>query len=255
MILKKSLSILSCCFTIIFTFQAIAQVSDNAGEPVNNRQRSLEVNEEGVKLIKNRDFIGAEKMFLRALEIDRNNVTAAFNLASVFMQNKNPQKAIDLLLPYVKNNTKDAGIYARIGDAYFVSKQLKESLPNYEKAMAIDANFPGVAAKMATLYTMQGETKKAEELLKKSIEQNPKNSDLYSNLGSVLLANKKPKEAIDAIKKSLSLVPTKEAYITLGNSYKTLRDNQNALIAFKRAKDLGENSPEIDQVINELEEG
>lgn len=230
--------------------------NQQASDQQTNKQQPLSVslNEDGVKLVKKRDFISAEKLFLRALDADKGNLTAVFNLAGVYLQNKNDSGAINLLKQYAKPEQKDAGIFARLGDAYFVNKEIKEAKGAYEKALSLNTNYPGASSRLGTIYSLLNDTESAEVMLDRAASLDPKNPTILSNLASVLYANKKYDEAIKAAKRSTSINPSKEAYITLGNIYLAKGNQKDALTAFKRAKDLGENSKNIEEVIKELEE-
>ncbi len=46
-------------------------------------------------------------------------------------------------------------------------------------------------------------------------------------------------------KRALQIKPTKELYVTLGSAYEALKDVKNSVIAFERARDMGDNSTEL----------
>lgn len=253
--------LISCFFAVFVLFNHPMDVfsqeatgDTNSAVPSNDHQLSNSLNEDGVKLVKKRDFIGAEKLFLRALAADKGNLTAVFNLSGVYLQNKNDGGAISLLKQYATKEQKDAGIFARLGDAYFVQKDIKEARTSYEKALSLNPNYPGVSTRLGTIYSMQGEMANAEIMLNKAADLDPNNPTTLSNLGSVLYALKKYDLAIKSLKRSTSINPTKEAYITLGNIYLAKSNEKEALVSFKRAKELGDDSKGLNEIINELSE-
>jgi tetratricopeptide (TPR) repeat protein len=215
--------------------------------------RSLELNEEAVKKIAKQDFQGAEETLRKAIAIDSGNLTAVFNLAGMFISNKKLPDAINLLESYIKIFPKDAGLHARLGDAYFVDKKLDPALTQYQQAIALSPQYPGVAARLGTLYSLQNNAPLAEEYFTKAVELIPNNPELLANLASVKLANAKPKEAIDYAERSLRIKQSKEAYSTLGSAYRGVKNFKNALSAFREAQQLGDNSKEVKAAIAELE--
>ena len=97
-----------------------ASKSSSAAPTLSARaQRSLELNEQGVVAIKGRNFDRAESLFKQALEVDEKNLTAVFNLAGMYITNKKDAQAVTLLSKYAKDYPSDAGLQARLGDAYF----------------------------------------------------------------------------------------------------------------------------------------
>lgn len=216
--------------------------------------QSIDLNEQGIRKVKEKKFEAAEELFRRALLADRYNLTAVFNLASIYLRENKAQLAIDLLTPYVQTSSNDPGLFARLGDAYFVQKNIKASIENYEKAHALNKGYPGVSSRLGTLYSLSNDLKNAETAFKEALEAEPKNSVLLANLSSILLANKKPTEAIAAAKRSLQIAPSPEVYITLGSAYRNVKDLKNAIIAFERARDLGDNRPELNAEIEEIEQ-
>lgn len=215
--------------------------------------QSMKLNEAGVAQVKTKNFLAAEDSFKRALAIDRSNLTAVYNLAGVYLQNKRTSAAIDLLDAYTKETQTDAGLFSRLGDAYFAAKQIDKAVQNFERGYGIDPNYPQLITKLGTLYSLKKQLKKAEDILRDGAKRTPNDAQLLSNFSSVLYANKKVKEAITYAKRSLQINPTKELYITLGNCYLSLSDKKSAKVALERARDLGDKSPELDKLLKELD--
>ena len=128
-------------------------------------RKSAELNEKGAHAVLDGKYQAAEEAFQKALAADPGNLTAAFNLAGMFLMLKQETRAIELLQPYAAKNPKDAGLNARLGDAYFTAKNVKQALESYEKAYALDAAYPGVAGKLATLYSLSKRLPDAERVL------------------------------------------------------------------------------------------
>lgn len=215
--------------------------------------RSIELNERAVKAVNSGDYKGAEDLFKQALTADAKNVTAAVNLAAMYMTNEKTSAAVTLLEEYTGLYPTDASLAARLGDAYFNSKKIKEATVAYEKALSLEPAFPLISARLGTLYALQNRLADAERLFQQAVTEDPRNEQWLASLSSVLLANRKPDMAISTAKRALQLNPSKAVYRTLGSAYETLDDSKNSLIAYQRARDLGDNSPELLAKIKELE--
>lgn len=232
---------------------SLAHAADQPTTQLAPNTQSIKLNEAGVAQVKGKNFLAAEDSFKRALAADRSNLTAVYNLAGVYLQNKRTAAAIELLDAYTKETQADAGLFSRLGDAYFAAKQVDKAIQSFEKAYSTDPNYPQVITKLGTLYSLKKQLKKAEDILKDGAKRSPNDAQLLSNLSSVLYANKKTKEAITFAKRSLQINPTKELYITLGNCYLSIADKKNAKVALERARDLGDKSPELQKLLKELE--
>lgn len=214
---------------------------------------SIEFNEKAVLAVNSHDFAAAEDLFKKSLAADGRNVTAVVNLAAMYLTNKKNTQAIELLEEYTVTYPDDASLQARLGDAYFASKRVNDATTSYERALKLDPKYPNVAARLGTLYTLSRRLPDAERLFLQAVEQDPRNGQLLASLSSILLANGKPDMAVSMAKRGLQINPTKELYITLGSAYEALKDLKNSVIAFERARDLGDSSPELRAKLEELQ--
>lgn len=213
---------------------------------------SIELNEKAVKAVQQHDFAKAEALFRKSLAADPRNLTAAYNLAGVYLNNKRQKEALALLNQYIKDFSKDPGLYARRGDVHFSLKDTSAAAKDYEQAIKLEPQYPGLSAKLATIYTLQKRMPDAEKMMLTAVEQEPKNGQLLQNLSALFLVNGKPNESISAAKRALQVSPNADIYITLGNAYEALGDTKNSLISFQRASDLGSTKPELKAKIDEL---
>ena len=214
--------------------------------------KSLELNERAVQAIQKKDFVAAEDLLKRSLASDEHNVTAAFNLASVYLTLNKNHDAVELLSGYIRQTPTDAGLHARLGDALFASKKINEALIAYEDALKIDPKYPAIRVRLATIYTLSKRLQDAEKVLLLAIEQEPQNGEALSNLSALFLANGKAQESIQTAKRALQVKPSSQVYVTMGAAYETVKDFKNALIAFQRAQDLGNATKEVSQKIENL---
>lgn len=227
-------------------------ISKNAPSKNTGNPKSLELNEKGTAAAQAGDFAKAEELLRQATNIDPNNITAVFNLSGVYLRNKKEQQAIQLLLDYTKKVPNDAGLFARLGDAYFATKQIELAASQYEKSLKLNPAYPHSAARLGTIYTMLNKLDGAEKMFLKAVEQNPSDAQLLANLGSVFLANSKPERAVSTAKRGLQIKPSSSLYVTLGSAYEMLKEFDSSLIAFERARDLGDKSEDLQKKIEHL---
>ena len=221
---------------------------ESEGDP-----RSIELNEKGVAAVKARNLKQAEDFFRRSLATDTKNLTAVVNLAAIYMTLRRVPEAISLLEEYSSKYQQDPALYARLGDAYFAGKKIRESVSAYEKALVLDPHFPNVASRLGTVYALTNRLHDAERMFLQAVEENPRDAQTLASLSSLFLGNGKPQLAVSTAKRALQVKPTKEVYVTLGSAYELLKDFKNSLIAFQRAQDLGESSAEVKEKVTALE--
>lgn len=214
--------------------------------------RSLELNEKGVAAMKAGDLKMAQEDLEKALSIDSGNLTAAYNLAGVHLANKKEAEAISLLERYVTDYKKDAGLYGRLGDAYFSAKQLDKAEAAYKSCMALSPRYPDLAAKLGTIYGLQRKYPEAEKMFLLAAEQSPRDVQALNTLSNFMIVNKKPEKAITTAKKALQIKATKESYLALGTAYEMMKDLKNSLISYEKALDLGDTTPELKTKIEGL---
>jgi tetratricopeptide (TPR) repeat protein len=215
-------------------------------------ERSLELNEQGAAALRGKDFVRAEQLFKQSLTADSKNLTAAYNLAGVYITNKNEKEAITLLRSYTTLYPDDAGLLVRLGDALFGNQEVKAAVEQYKKALEKDATYPGIAAKLGTLLSLQGDLPQAARMYEAALKINPKDPQVLSNLSSLYVGLSRPKEAVATAKAALQLTPTRDLYVTLGNAYLDLKENTNALHAFERAASFGSTNQELSKQIEDL---
>jgi tetratricopeptide (TPR) repeat protein len=230
---------------------AIAAPKDAAPKPVN---KSVQLNDQGAALAAKAQYKESEELFRQAVAADSKNITAVYNLAGAYLANKKEDAAIALLTEYTAKLNKDAGLFGRLGDAYFGKKNLALAITNYEKALKIEPNYPKLAGKLATAYLLQNRISDSERMFIAAVNSDPKDGQMLENLSNVLLANHKPDQAVSAAKRALQVKPSAGLYVTLGAAYENMKDFKNALISYERAVDLGSTDPNLKEKISQVKE-
>jgi tetratricopeptide (TPR) repeat protein len=102
---------------------------------------------------------------------------------------------------------------------------------------------------LGNIYLKVGSNEKAIDSFKKAIEMDPSFGWAYSNLALALNHSKKFTESIPLYKKSIELLDTDKgkaiSYNRLGDVYRHLNDQENAMKAYQMASDLDGNTKPI----------
>lgn len=233
-------------------FSSVLQADTKKTEASKGNPRSIELNEKGTAAAHAGDLERAQTYFRDALSADPYNLTAVFNLAGMYVTQHKEPIAITLLEDYVKRYPNDAGLLIRLADVYFGTEQVNDAVTYYERGFELDDAYPRVAEKLGAAYTLTNKPEKAEQMFELAVKQAPKNGRLYANLSSLQLSNGKIDAAIASAKKALHLNPTSEVYVTLGTAYELQENYKSSLIAFERARDMGDTRAELKQKIKAL---
>jgi serine/threonine-protein kinase len=88
----------------------------------------------------------------------------------------------------------------------------------YKRAIALRPNYWRGYDMLGGFYFNTADYSRAEQMYRIATEKDPQSFRSYSNLAASLSAQKKEAEAIDALKKSIALHPTADAYGNLGGA-------------------------------------
>ena len=115
-------------------------------------------------------------------------------------------------------------------------KQYKESIPFFEKAIAMDGNYPDPCNNLAVAHSYLGNTDAAIEALKKGLKINPYYPEGYNNLASFFLQKKMYDQAEKILLHALELRPHYgKAKFNLGRVYLETNQQERAWECFKDA--------------------
>lgn len=172
---------------------------------------SIDLNESlafAKKLIKNKNFDKAEKLYKKILREFPNNFDANYFLASIKAQ---------------KNNYLDSKFYM-------------------EKALSVNPNLPELNNNLGLIYLNLNETEKSISFFKKAIELNRNYILAYTNLGMAYVSLKKVLDAKQSYLKAIEIDPNNLlANYNLANLFKRLGDHENSETYYKKSIEINPN--------------
>jgi superkiller protein 3 len=208
-------------------------------------------------------------------------IQANANLGRLFAQRKEWDKAISYMTAATKLAPKDGGllyelgefyrragrqkkalevfekalvqggspaIYEKLGDTYKQLNLVQEGIKAYSKALnqGNDKNL-AILSKLAHLYYVAGDYKKAEEYNRKIISLAPGSSDArhaYMQLGNILDDVQRYDQAVEMYRKAANLDPTDEVpWINMALSHQKNNSYGKAIKAYKRAISINPDNP------------
>jgi tetratricopeptide (TPR) repeat protein len=105
------------------------------------------------------------------------------------------------------------------GQSYYQMKMIPEAVKEYEQAIAIEPDLPGLRLELGQIYAVRSEWSQAEKQFRAETTLQPGSAEAAFRLGDALLQEGKMKEAGDELQRSDSLHPNMpETLYSLGRA-------------------------------------
>jgi tetratricopeptide (TPR) repeat protein len=113
-------------------------------------------------------------------------------------------ESLDMLLSAFP---RTARAHQALGQNYYEMKMFPDAVKQYEKAMALQPDLPGLKLELGEIYAASSEWQKAEEEFREETRLQPGNAEAFYRLGDTLLREGKMKEAAAELRRSDLLRP------------------------------------------------
>ena len=143
-----------------------------------NQQKVLALMTEGKELIKDEEYVQAEKKFIQVISLDHMNVTAYDILGKTFMGHKDYEHAIEALQHALKLDEKNCSIHQDLGEVYKEMGDLEKAVMYVKKAVKLDPNNPKHLDYLIEVSILHKDKYTAEEAYKTLKKVNPENPKL-----------------------------------------------------------------------------
>ncbi len=170
-------------------------------------------------------FIEAEKSARKAIELDPQNPFAYDQLGvSLESNGKIGQETLNAYSKAIKIEPEFALAYAHLGRLLRRTGKIKESTEAYAKSIAFSKDVPTMIL-VADVLQSQQRYSESEQLLRRSLREDPKNPTALYLLGRALTTRGAFDEAEIILKKSVEISPTSfVSYVLLGSLYSRRED-------------------------------
>ena len=158
-------------------------------------------------------------------------------LKEFIRDNKLYHQAVKMFESAIKLNPQEAEAYIALGWLYQSQGNYFGSEEMFKKAIELSHGNVMAYLGLGVCYRNQGKSLLAEEILGKTILQmDPRNYNVYTELGCIYLYQKKTLLAVEQFKKAIEINPEKyRAYDELGRCYKELKQYAEAEEMYRRA--------------------
>ena len=121
----------------------------------------------------NHEITNAIDQFNKAIDLDPDYGEAINQLAYLYINNGDYQKALGYLDKYVSLYPDDANPYDSKGDLYWRMGRLDDAKDNFKRALDLKPDFYFSAVKIAYIYAMEEDYREVNIWLEKSLESSP----------------------------------------------------------------------------------
>jgi len=166
-------------------------------------------------------------------------------MAFVSLRRGKPQDAIKSASQVILEDPGYTDAYLIRGEALSLEQQFSASIKDYDNAIRLNpSGIEKVYFNRALAYIKINDLDSAALDLKKALEQNPKESKYYNQLGLVLFNQGKLEEALVYLNKACEIEPTATNLSSRGFCYVRMGNARNALTDIDRAIELSKDSPQ-----------
>lgn len=188
----------------------------------------------------------AVEIFRAATDLDARNSSAKHGLsealtrkADLLLEAENALAAQKLYQEAIRNNDKNAGAFAGLGEVFDLQNENETALDNYKKALALDADLTELYTPVGVLYYQKGEIAQADNYLTKALAISSDNAETQLFLGLIRYKQDKNDEAMRAFRRAIELDPNSaEAHYFLGETLDRLGKTGDAIGEYNQATRL-----------------
>lgn len=142
------------------------------------------------------DLVEARKNYVKALKLDKNNISSLIHLSRLDVVEGKPARAIEGLRDQLERIPDDYALMLELGNIYKLLKDRDNALFWYKKALSINRNDFVTLNHLIGGYLMNNDTRSAIEAASAFIDRFPKHARAYSLRGKLFQEAGRPNEAI-----------------------------------------------------------
>ena len=188
----------------------------------------------------------AKDCYEKAIKINPNYVDAHYNLGNLFENLEENQKAKSCYEKAIEINPNHVNAHYNLGNLFKNLEENQKAKECYEKAIEINPNYVDAHNNLGIIFKELKNYQKAKTCFEKAIEINPNYVDAYNNLGTLSSLAGKIQEAKGCYEKVIKINSNhSDVHNNLGVIYRELGEYQKAKACFERAIEINPNDAEV----------
>src|ERR1019366_1552797 len=169
------------------------------------------------------DIAQAMERYTEVLRNDPNNADALYYIAVVACQDGQYQQGVELARRAIEFGPPQARLHNLLGQALYRLDEPMEALKNFDRAIALDANFADAHGNRANILVDAGYPEEALKSFDRALALNPPSATDWLNRGALLQSLGRHEEALASFDQAVMCSPgLAEAHVNRGNGLKDL---------------------------------
>ena len=182
----------------------------------------------------------------KALDEDRQTGSVNYNLGFTYKEMGNYDDAIEAFEIVINENPSDVLAYNHLGKIYFEKKDYAKAISSYKKGLQVDQNHPILNYNLAVCYDEAKMYTEAIRCYEAALKAKPGWVDAIRDFSNLLITCQRTKEASDLVHRSIELYPNDSQLLCLlGRIYISQFDYDSAIKTYKKAAIFAENDIRI----------
>ncbi|MCM8821272.1 MAG: tetratricopeptide repeat protein [Candidatus Omnitrophica bacterium] len=210
-------------------------------ETTRNTARSIYI--QGLLYEVDGDLDNALLQYTRSLEKNPQNSFIYGKIGKILLREKKYAEAEKIFLKAISIDKEEPGNYLNLGLTYYYTKSYEKAISYIEKGLKIK-EFPSYRMILCDLYASIGKYEKAFESYAILIKEYPSNFLLYYNAGLLLVKLNREKEAEQYFLNAIKFQPVFfKSYLELGSLYEKQNRIEDAIQYYGRAMEISPEDP------------
>jgi tetratricopeptide (TPR) repeat protein len=191
----------------------------------------------------------AIEAYKKAYALDPQSPIIGERLAEMYWKAQRVRDAVNEANEILKHNPDDLPTHRLLGRIYLRSlgdingsgvqmDTVAKAIGEYSEVHRLDPSDQEASIWLARLYRLHNEPEKAEEVLKKMLQDDPGNEAAVEQLTQLLLDENKAEEAIQLLEGMTAHSSSAVTFNLLGDAYAQTKDNAKAEAAYRKAVEL-----------------
>ncbi len=191
-------------------------------------------------------YLGALEAYKKAIALEPNNLKALNNIGKILHKQGEFQQAINVYQQAIKIDSNHAAAWSGQGLAYMSRKQYEKAKDSFDKAQSIKPEDPTIWIQKGIVLIALKRLIEANMFYQEALDvydeitaKDKNNPLLWTDRGFVLLQLNRPQDAFASYDKALMLDSNfYEALMGKANAFNAVKDYEQALLIFDRAKEI-----------------
>ncbi|KAF7789169.1 hypothetical protein EIP86_000106 [Pleurotus ostreatoroseus] len=151
------------------------------------------------------DVKGAKEDLLESVKLVPGLTQSWVKLASVYMEQGDPEKTFDCFEEAIKQNKNDPDIFYHRGQVLFIMNQFQRAADDYTKSTELDNQFVFSHIQLAVAQYKSENLAQSMVTFRKTLREFPKRSEPYNYYGELLLDQGRFQDAVEKFEEAIRL--------------------------------------------------